>query len=113
MFAHGAGRGQSRFAWVSLFDGQRHAVPKERGQDGDYGADLQFSQIICSQQGVLKAFTASLLQMAQRSLKGTSSRGSELAHTDTVSIGDRQQAREDIESPAYLMSSARAGVTVT
>lgn len=38
----------------------------------------QFSQIICSQQGVLKALTASLLQMAQRSLKGTSSCGSEL-----------------------------------
>lgn len=33
----------------------------------------QFSHIICSQQGVLKALTASLLQMAQRSLKGTSS----------------------------------------
>lgn len=41
---------------------------------------LQFSQIICSQHGVLKALTASLLQIAQRSLKGTSSCGSELVH---------------------------------
>jgi hypothetical protein len=38
----------------------------------------QFSQIICSQQGVLKALTASLLQIAQRNLIGTSSCGNEL-----------------------------------
>ncbi len=34
---------------------------------------IQFSQIACSQQGRRKALTASLLQIAQRSLMGMSS----------------------------------------
>lgn len=58
---------------VSLPAVVSHAKARMR----DWG-DAQFSQIICSQHGVLKALTASLLQIAQRSLKGTSSCGSEL-----------------------------------
>lgn len=68
---------------LPFFRCQRHPRRKffwleEGGGVRERGNHSQFSQIICSQQGVLKAFTASLLQMAQRSLKGTSSCGSEL-----------------------------------
>lgn len=40
--------------------------------------DEQVSQMACSQQGRRKAFMASLLQFAQRSLMGISSGGREL-----------------------------------
>jgi len=38
-----------------------------------WGSDIQFSHIAWSQHGRRKAFTASLLQMAHRSLNGISS----------------------------------------
>lgn len=60
--------------------------PQKKRESGRHS---QFSQIICSQQGVRKALTASLLQMAQRSLMGTSSCGNELELS--VSGGPRWQ----------------------
>lgn len=63
---------------------RRACLPGRVLMDCIYGEEvgiqsLQFSQTICSQQGVRKALTANLLQMAQRSLIGTSSCGRELS----------------------------------
>ena len=51
--------------------------------------DWQLAQMACSQQGRRKASTASLLQMAQRSLAGISSWDSELECGDCVSQNER------------------------